>query len=81
MNERQQNLRLYLYHLEYKMLSGDGIYDFGRGGYDYKTTHFHPQMENLYRLMYSKSLLGNFLIIFRVCFSHFKKVLRNKLAK
>ena len=56
------------------------IVNFGRGGYEYKMTLFKPNVEPLFRLMYSKTLWGNLYIFFKINISHLRKTL-NTLRK
>ncbi|MHB1196535.1 MAG: GNAT family N-acetyltransferase [Lutibacter sp.] len=42
----------YIHHLEKYSPS---VFNFGRGSYDYKAKNFHPHIQNLYNLRYSKS--------------------------
>lgn len=58
-----------------KAQNGNGTIDFGRGGYAYKMIHLKPDMENIYRLMYSKTLWGNWYIFFKINISHLRKTL------
>ncbi|MEG1574629.1 MAG: hypothetical protein RR341_06130, partial [Bacteroidales bacterium] len=58
-----------------KAQNNSGTIDFGRGGYFYKTVHFKPTIENIYRLMYSKTLWGNWYIFFKINISHLRKTL------
>lgn len=54
----------------------DSVVDFGRGGYDYKMSNFHPQVENLYRFMASNTKWGNCYILMRIAASHIRKTLK-----
>lgn len=69
----------YRYMMKKSKIS-DHLFDFGRGGYDYKVGNFHPNIESEYRFLYSKTKWGNLYILFKICISHLRKTF-NKYKK
>lgn len=69
------NMLNYIMHIISKAKQNNITIDFGRGAYDYKISNFKPKIENLYRLMYSKTLLGNIYILCKINLSHIRKTI------
>lgn len=79
-SDTKYNMPLHFLYLKEMMNKEDFYLDFGRGGYDYKIQHFRPEIKNVYRLLYSKTLLGNLYIFFKINISHLRKTI-NTLRK
>lgn len=78
--ESKYNLYNVIRHWIERNKNSETSINFGRGGYEYKMTLFKPNVEPLFRLMYSKTLLGNLYIFFKINISHLRKTI-NSLRK
>lgn len=74
--EKKYNLWNNLKYITEKSSKKQIIIDFGRGGYDYKMTNFRPEIENLYRLLFSKNAWNNWYVLFKICASHLRKTFK-----
>lgn len=74
--DKQYNLWNNSTYIVKKAKQGDITIDFGRGGYDYKMSNFRPKVENLYRMMVSKTVYGNWYVLFKLMASHLRKTIK-----
>lgn len=68
-----------LYYIVEKAAGGAMTLDFGRGGYEYKIHKFKPEIRNLYRLMYAKSLLGQLRCVWTAAMYFLRRIAKKKL--
>lgn len=68
------NLLNNLLYFEYKVREGDVVYDFGRGGYDYKIVNFKPEVSNLYTLLCPRTFAAKLKVFGKVVEYLWKKL-------
>lgn len=73
--EPKYNLWNNILYMDFKSSENDLIMNFGRGAYDYKMKNFKPIVENLYNIVYSKSLFGKLKFLFLINFNYIYNII------
>ncbi|TDG37715.1 hypothetical protein EZJ43_01065 [Pedobacter changchengzhani] len=72
------NLSAYADYIGYLEQFDNIVFSFGRGSYDYKAKNFHPNIQNLYNLRYSKSKFNFFFSNYQGIKQFVKRLIKAK---